>query len=282
MERGLAEEARMYQGNAERGDPQAQAKLGFAYLDGQGVPEDYREALRWCRKGAEQGDARAQCCLGSIYYHGHGVPQDYAEALLWYGKAANQGYARAQEAVGFMYYRGEGVPKDDSEALRWYRKAAEQGYAKAQYNLGHMYYHGQGVPQDHVEAFRLYRKAANQGDEYALRALGAELTMFVKLALLVQLLGSMWLLFDLLPSNSLVPTRSLTDFQKRVIGGTGGLGVFAAGLSYYGYASHRIRCLSCGFDAFNSFRWLLNAVWVVSLFYIMRSGRRSGVAREDR
>jgi TPR repeat protein len=182
-----------------------------------------------------------------------------------------------------MYYRGEGVPQDYAEALRWYGKSADQGYARAQYNLGHMHYHGQGVRQDHAEAFLLYRKAADQGDEYALRALGAELTMFVKLALLVQFLGSVWLLFGLLSSkNSLVPRKSLIDFQKRVIGGAGVLGVFAAGLSYYGYASHRIRCLSCGLDAFNSFRWLLNTVWVVSLFYIMRSGKSSDVAQREK
>jgi Sel1 repeat len=277
----LAEDVKIQQMNAKRGDAQSQAKLGDMYLDGQGTPQDYAQALYWCRKAAEQGDAGAQYCVARMYYHGQGTPKDYAEALLWYRKAAIQGYAQAQEAVGFMYYRGEGVAQDYTEALRWYRKSADQGYARAQYNIGIMYYYGRGLPQDRAEAISWYRKAAAGGDEYALRALGVDLTMFVKLALLVQFLGSIWLLFDLLPPNSVVSKKSFTYLQKQVIAWAGALGVFAAALSYYGYASHRIRCLSCGFDAFNLCRWLLNTVWVVSLFYIVRSGRRSDVARGE-
>ena len=68
------------------------------------------------RVRAEQGDARAQDNLGSMYYRGEGVPEDYTEALRWYRKAAEQGYARAQYDLGCMYYLGKGVPQDYAQA----------------------------------------------------------------------------------------------------------------------------------------------------------------------
>ena len=67
---------------------------------------------------------------------GQGVPQDYGEAVRWYRRAAEQGIARAQFNLGLMYVKGQGVPQDDGEAARWYRKAAEQGDPDAQNNLG--------------------------------------------------------------------------------------------------------------------------------------------------
>jgi TPR repeat protein len=51
------------------------------YLNGEGVPQDYPEALNWFRKAAEQGLASAQGNLGYMYHNGKGVPQNYAEAI---------------------------------------------------------------------------------------------------------------------------------------------------------------------------------------------------------
>ncbi|WP_442879021.1 tetratricopeptide repeat protein, partial [Chryseobacterium sp.] len=46
------------------------------YRDGDGVKQDYAEAVKWCVKAAEQGDAYAQYLLGDMYRDGHGVKQD--------------------------------------------------------------------------------------------------------------------------------------------------------------------------------------------------------------
>ena len=81
----------------------------------------------------------AQYNLGLMYDNGEGVPQDYAEAVKWYRLAAEQGHAKAQYNLGLMYDNGEGVPQDYAEAVKWYRLAAEQGDAAAQTNLGCMY-----------------------------------------------------------------------------------------------------------------------------------------------
>ena len=62
------------------------------YANGQGVPQDYAEALKWYRMAAEQGNADAQLNVGQIYWLGKGVSEDYVLAYMWLDLAANQGY----------------------------------------------------------------------------------------------------------------------------------------------------------------------------------------------
>ena len=67
-----------------------------------------------------------------MYYNGNGVPQNYTEAVKWYCLAAKQGDAKAQFIIGSMYATGQGVPQNDAEAVRWFRLAAQQGDTRAQ------------------------------------------------------------------------------------------------------------------------------------------------------
>ena len=53
---------------------------------------------KW-QKLAEEGNADAQFLLGKAYYDGNGVAQDYAQALELWHKAAAQGNAAAQRAL---------------------------------------------------------------------------------------------------------------------------------------------------------------------------------------
>ncbi len=48
------------------------------------------------RLAAEQGNAYAQFNLGFMYDNGQGVPKDYKTAVKWYRLAAKQRYAPAQ------------------------------------------------------------------------------------------------------------------------------------------------------------------------------------------
>ena len=74
-----------------------------------------------------------------MYVDGEGVPEDAAEAVRWLRMAAEQGNALAQSRLGFMYANGHGVPADDAEGVRWMRLAAEQGDVEAQITLGNRY-----------------------------------------------------------------------------------------------------------------------------------------------
>ena len=73
-----------------------------------------------------------------MYRQGQGVPQDYKEAVKWYRLSAEQGVADAQYQLGFdVFQNGQGVPQDYKEAIKWYRLSAEQGRcSNAQYILG--------------------------------------------------------------------------------------------------------------------------------------------------
>jgi uncharacterized protein len=157
--------------------------------------DDHAASVDALKTRAAQGIAEAQFALGLMYHNGQGIPQDYAEALKWYHLAAAQGDAKAQSNLGFGYYSGQGVPQDYAEALKWHRLAAAQGNADAQFMLGHMYDKGQGVPQDYVQAHKWYNLAAatstnkpardsavNARDDVAARMTPAQLAEAQKLA----------------------------------------------------------------------------------------------------
>ncbi len=157
---------------AEQGDARAQARLGTMYMNGEGVPKNAEEGVRWYREAAAQGFMDAQVNLGTAYARGEGVPKDDAVAARWYRMAAEQGDAVAQGTLGMMYQIGIGLRQNSSKAVHWYAKAAEGGYALAQVALGAMYHQGDGVTQDSVAAASWYRKAAEQGDPEAQWQLG--------------------------------------------------------------------------------------------------------------
>lgn len=118
-----------------------------AYRDG-----DYAKAAQLWRPLADKGDAEAQYRLGSMYAEGKGVERNDATALMWFQRAAERGNAAAQYNVGASYAAGVGVEKNDAEAAKWFRRAADQGMPFAELNLGLLYAAGRGVPQDNVEA----------------------------------------------------------------------------------------------------------------------------------
>ncbi len=126
---------------------------------------DYATALREWRPLAEQGSASAQYNLGVIYENGQGVPQNYKQAIKWYLLSAKQGDVGAQFNVGNMYNDGQGVPQDGRQAVKWLTLAAENRHAQAQYNLAVLYYKGDGVPQDYVRVHLWFNLAASNGLE---------------------------------------------------------------------------------------------------------------------
>jgi hypothetical protein len=123
---------------------------------GQGVRQDYGEAVKWYRRAADQGYAKAQFALAEMYKNGDGVAKDMRQAARWYRRAADRGYPDAQLLLGVLYESGAGVPENFAEAARWYRSAANQGDARAQMLLGNLYQLGQGVPQSTVVSYALY------------------------------------------------------------------------------------------------------------------------------
>ena len=94
----------------------------------QAVWADDASDFRQTRQLAEQGVAEAQFNLGGMYEKGQGVRQDYAEAVKWYRQAAEQGYVKAQYNLGARYFTGRGVHQDFHLSKEWFGKACDGGF----------------------------------------------------------------------------------------------------------------------------------------------------------
>jgi TPR repeat protein len=162
---------RLWKELAEQGHVEAQYRLGAMYAEGQGVPQDDSEAVKWHRRAAGLGrHALAQLYLGRLHEMGRGVPQNHALAMKWYRLAAGQGDATAQMTLALIYAAGRGVPQNYWQAVKWYGLAAEQGDAVAQNALGLIYQEGRGgLPQDYVQALFWFSVAAEASEEEAAR-----------------------------------------------------------------------------------------------------------------
>lgn len=117
---------------AYQGDRNAQMYLGLEYFRrGARDPQFYKLALEMFYSLAKQGNAEAQNQLGMMYKLGLGVPQNYKEAIKWFRLAAElwkkpdrksniYGITKAQDNLGAMYKAGFGVPLDLQEARMWF------------------------------------------------------------------------------------------------------------------------------------------------------------------
>jgi hypothetical protein len=161
----VVQAAALFREAAAQGNSVGQTELGTLCRDGDGVPQNYTEALKWYRLAADQGNAGAQYGIGFMYDYGRGVSKNDTEALKWYRLSADQGYAAAQNLLGDLYKEGgRGVLRNYTEALKWYRLAADQGDAIAENNLGLMYAAGYGVPRNDTVALKWFQLAADQGN----------------------------------------------------------------------------------------------------------------------
>ena len=93
---------------------------------------EFDTVAKTLRKLADQGFAPAQSFLGEMYEYGEGVSQNYEEALKWYLLAAEQGDGFGQANIGFMYDNGFGVAQDNIMARMWYDLASYNGIEVAE------------------------------------------------------------------------------------------------------------------------------------------------------
>ena len=113
--------------------------------------KEFTTALQLFTDLANRGMAEAQINLGMMFESGQGVLQNFDEAIKWYQLAASQGLIKAQEklnllvskaaaaqvnfGLGVAFENGQGVPQDIMEAIRWYQLSADRGLIKAQEKL---------------------------------------------------------------------------------------------------------------------------------------------------
>lgn len=177
----------------------AQAELGDRYIDGDGLPKDWKKGLCWYRSAAANGSVYAEYWLGIFYQNGYVVEEslpmasfwferakahansaaaefhvgeryanddagihDMGQALFWYERAAAKNNLQAELALG-EFYASSHEASDMKRALMWYNKAAARHSVEAVYNLGQIYYLGQAIPKDYTKAHHYFLQAAKAG-----------------------------------------------------------------------------------------------------------------------
>ena len=110
---------------AEKGNADAQFRLGWMYRFGYDALKDYKEAAKWYREAAEQGHTKAKRFLGLLYDNTDSGLTNYKEAVKWFREAAEEGDAASQRFLGMSYANGEGVPRDLSKTKYWIKRAYE-------------------------------------------------------------------------------------------------------------------------------------------------------------
>lgn len=105
---------------AERGNADAQLKLGAVFLEGVITPKNPDKAIEWIRKAAEQGNMDAQAGVGTLLYQSG----KYSESLKWLQRAAEQGDGGSSYQIG-AYYQLQRT--DVIEGYRWFLIAVSQG-----------------------------------------------------------------------------------------------------------------------------------------------------------
>lgn len=192
---------------AKKGDPFAQAQLGYCYLKGEGTPKDGYNAAKWFEKSyangyekskeyldkfalpeqrydykiiqlAEEGDVDAQYTLGlwlsptvskkGTYDY---IINDEELAFQWMERAANAGDARAIVELANMYMSSE-TKKDEKKGFNCYKQGAEMGDKRAHCQLALCYAGGYGVDKNEKEVLSWMSQSANNGYAPAMFELG--------------------------------------------------------------------------------------------------------------
>lgn len=166
---------------AEKGDADAQTRLGKIYTEGTGIARDEVEGTRWYRKAAEQGDILGEFQTAGAYLQGRGAARDPAEAAHWLFRVAEQVEFLAGDVDTTMesvvatvltglYAGGTGVGQDTVRAVMWGGIATVRAKDKNQVRLPLL----NATPEQWAEGGRLAKTwiQAVRGDAKAQTDLG--------------------------------------------------------------------------------------------------------------
>lgn len=154
-------EINRFMGAAERGDSEAQYRIGeLLFVYSADVPKiALASAMSFLRKSAEQGHVEAQYLLGEAYR----LCSKKAEAKTWYLKSSDAGNYNASCRLGDMYRR-EGESKS---AIHFYEKSVAQGGIDACMSLANIFEMGNILPVDKSKSAEWYLAASEKGDLYS-------------------------------------------------------------------------------------------------------------------
>lgn len=125
------------QSATEAGSEQASLNLGYIYCQ----KKQYEESFRAYLHAADQHhNSEAQYHVGYFYMSGWGVGQDFARAIYYLELSAGQGCRMSYNALANMYSQGIGVKVDFKRVAHYLKLSAISGDPAAEYLLGKFYY----------------------------------------------------------------------------------------------------------------------------------------------
>lgn len=154
------EKFKLVYNNANQGDVEAQAALGYLYLAGEFVGEDYAKAEFWLKKAAEANESEAQFNLAYLYQKLDKIN----DAIFWYRKSANLNYSEAQLNLAFLL--GDQDIYDINEIVDLLEASVKNGNEKAYFPLAWWYLNELSLNKEQ-EGLRLLRIAVDNEDKDA-------------------------------------------------------------------------------------------------------------------
>lgn len=124
---------------ALRGNLDAQRRMAYRRLMGQGVPRDLGGAYADFAAAAAQGDAYAIYNVGFMHLQGMHVAQNSSMARDMFELSAAKNLSAGYNGLGVLYWGGgPSIPRNMTKALEYFRLGAEQGSPDCLFNLGTM------------------------------------------------------------------------------------------------------------------------------------------------
>jgi uncharacterized protein len=176
-DKDLIESVKYLQKAADQGHVKAMNNLVLAYLNGDGIEQSDKMAVRWAEQMIKAESGSGYYHMGTFLEQGTGVKQDRKAALSYFRKAADLGNDQGQLAVGekmlSAFYPPE-VSKADKDkgyaiATSMLQCALNQGLGEAGYKLG-LHYSGESMTNQSMLAMQAAGKLGHLNSLYWLHS----------------------------------------------------------------------------------------------------------------
>jgi uncharacterized protein len=97
------------------------------YFYGLGVPKSFPHAAKLLKVAVQKGNADAENKLGAMYNDGLGLTQDHRMARELFRQSAEQGYPPGMVNLGRMYAEAIGGDRDEVRGFAWIQAAIDVG-----------------------------------------------------------------------------------------------------------------------------------------------------------
>lgn len=124
VEKNLVKAYDLYLRSASLGICEAQNMVGIMNFNGEGIPQNTENSIKYFEKAANQGNTTSIFNLSMIYLSDEDK-RDYDKAQEYLIKLAELGYILANDVLGYMYFEGIADKKSYDKALSYWDKSIE-------------------------------------------------------------------------------------------------------------------------------------------------------------